>query len=70
MQNNLLMEYLDLESSAEKLCFLQKHRNDITGDFLEAVAVSMDFTESASTVELRLAEIMHYLEMRMKYERR
>ena len=69
-ETNLLMEYLDLDTYAEKLCFLQKHRADITGDFLEAVAACMDFTESAPTLELRLDQIMHYIEMLMKYERR
>ena len=69
-EENLLMTYLDLESNAEKLRFLQKHRGEITGDFLEAVAACMDFTESAPTIELRLNDIMHYLEMLMKYERR
>lgn len=69
-EENLLMKYLDLETNAEKLCFLQRHRGEITGDFLEAVAACMDFTESAPTVELRLNQIMHYLEMLMKYERR
>ena len=68
-ETNLLMEYLDLDTYAEKLCFLQKHRADITGDFLEAVAACMDFTESAPTLELRLDQIMHYIEMLMKYER-
>lgn len=69
-EKNLLMEFLDLETYGEKLCFLQKHRGEITGDFLEAVAACMDFTESAPTVELRLEQMMHYLEMLIKYERR
>lgn len=69
-EENILMQFLDLESNAEKLRFLQKHRSDITSDFLEAVAACMDFTESAPTIELRLNDIMHYLEMLMKYERR
>lgn len=69
-EKSLLMEFLDLETYGEKLCFLQKHRGEITGDFLEAVAACMDFTESAPTIELRLNQIMHYLEMLIKYERR
>lgn len=69
-EENLLMKYLDLETNAEKLRFLQKHHGEITGEFLESVAASMDFTESAPTIEQRLHEIMRYLEMLMKYERR
>lgn len=69
-EENLLMKYLDLETNAQKLRFLQKHCGEITGDFLESVAASMDFTENAPTIELRLGEIMHYLEILMKYERR
>lgn len=69
-EENLLMKFLDLETNGEKLRFLQRHRGEITGDFLESVAASMDFTENAPTLELRLDEIMHYLEILMKYERR
>lgn len=69
-EENILMQFLDLRSNAEKLRFLQKHRGEINSDFLEAVAACMDFTESAPTIELRLNDIMHYLEMLMKYERR
>lgn len=69
-EENLLIKFLDLETYGEKLCFLQKHRGEINGDFLEAVAACMDFTESAPTIELRLDQIMHYLEMLIKYERR
>ncbi len=69
-KKSMLMEYLDLETNEERLRFLQKRKADVTEAFLEAVAQSMDYTEKETSVELRLVDLMNYLRMLMKYERR
>ncbi len=69
-KKSMLMDYLDLETNEERLQFLQKRKADVTEAFLEAVAQSMDYTEKATSVELRLVDLMNYLRMLMKYERR
>ena len=69
-KKSMLMDYLDLETNEERLQFLQKRKADVTEAFLDAVAQSMDYTEKATSVELRLVDLMNYLRMLMKYERR
>ena len=69
-KKSMLMDYLDLETNEERLQFLQKRKADVTEAFLEAVAQSMDYTEKETSVELRLVDLMNYLRMLMKYERR
>lgn len=69
-KKSMIMEYLDLETNEERLQFLQRRKADVTGAFLEAVAQSMDYTEKETSVELRLYDLMNYLRMLMKYERR
>lgn len=69
-KKSMLMEYLDLKTNEERLQFLQKRKADVTEAFLEAVAQSMDYTEKKTSVELRLVDLMNYLRMLMKYERR
>lgn len=66
----MLMEYLDLGTNEERLQFLQRRKADVTGAFLEAVAQSLDYTEKETSVEFRLLDLMNYLRMLMKYERR
>lgn len=69
-KKSMLMEYLDLGTNEERLQFLQRRKADVTGAFLEAVAQSLDYTEKETSVELRLYDLMNYLRMLMKYERR
>ncbi len=69
-KKSMLMEYLDLQTNEERLQFLQRRKADVTGAFLEAVAQSLDYTEKETSVEFRLLDLMNYLRMLMKYERR
>ena len=69
-KKSMLMEYLDLGANEEGLQFLQRRKADVTGAFLEAVAQSLDYTEKGTSVEFRLLDLMNYLRMLMKYERR
>lgn len=69
-KKSMLMDYLDLETNEERLQFLQKRKADVTEAFLDAVAQSMDYTEKETSVELRLVDLMNYLRMLKKYERR
>ena len=69
-EHSLIMEFLDLMSNDEKLMFLQKHRTEITDEFLATAAMSLDFAESEKNLELRYQELMHYLKTLIKYEKR
>lgn len=69
-KKSMLMEYLDLGTNEERFQFLQRRKADVTGAFLEAVAQSLDYTEKETSVEFRLLDLMNYLRMLMKYERR
>ena len=69
-KKSMLMEYLDLGTNEERFKFLQRRKADVTGAFLEAVAQSLDYTEKETSVEFRLLDLMNYLRMLMKYERR
>lgn len=69
-KKSMIMEYLDLGTNEERLQFLQRRKADVTGAFLEAVAQSLDYTEKETSVEFRLLDLMNYLRMLMKYERR
>lgn len=69
-KKSMLMEYLDLQTNEERLQFLQRRKADVTGAFLEAIAQSLDYTEKETSVEFRLLDLMNYLRMLMKYERR
>ena len=69
-EHSLLMQFLDLSTNEEKVKFLQRIKLDITDEFLTAVAQSLEFTESQKTLEMRYEDIIHYLKMLMKYEKR
>lgn len=67
---NQIMTFLELDTNEEKIKFLQKNEEQISDEFLTAAALSLDFTESSDILEIRYKELMKYLEMLVKYERR
>lgn len=67
---SLIIEFLDLDSNAEKIKYLQKIKLDITDQFLATAAQSLDFVENATTLEARYQDLMHYLKTLTKFERR
>ena len=69
-KQSLIMQFLDLESNAEKRRFLQTHQSRLSDEFLSAVAMSLDYTESSNDLEIRYHEIIKYLDTLAKFERR
>lgn len=67
---SLIMEFLDLDTKEEKVEFLQRERMNITGDFLCAAAMSLDYVESREDPDLRYEDLMHYLKTLIRYENR
>lgn len=65
---NLIEEFLDLDENDQKLHFLQKHKRDITEKFISIVAQSMDFVEKETSLEMRYQDILHFINIKMKYE--
>ena len=64
----LIIQFLDCESNEAKLQFLQRHRSELTEQFLTAASESLGYAESEKTVELRYEGMMGYLRMKIKYE--
>lgn len=67
-QQKMLMAFLDLRTTNEKIAYLQKVRAEITPEFLEVAALSMDFVENDGNVEERFSSLIHFLQTREKYE--
>lgn len=64
------MEFLDLDTKEEKVEFLQRERMNMTGDFLSAAAMSLDYVENSEDVDLRYEDLMHYLRTLIRFENR
>lgn len=64
----LIIQFLDCESNEAKLQFLQKHRLELTEQFLITAAESLGYAEPEKTLELRYDGIISHLKMKMKYE--
>ena len=69
-KQSLIMQFLELDSNAEKKLFLQNNRVNITSELLSAVAMSMDYVESSQDLAIRYENIIKYLDTLMKFERR
>ncbi|TDA22230.1 DUF1653 domain-containing protein [Extibacter muris] len=69
-ERNLIMEFLDLDTKEEKVEFLQRERMNMTGDFLSAAAMSLDYVENSEDLDLRYEGLMHYLRTMIRFENR
>lgn len=69
-EESLIMEFLELDENEDRAEFLMKHRSQLTGRFLTVAAESLEFAESAETIEERWAALMRFLKTKMKYESR
>lgn len=69
-KQSLILQFLELEDTLEKKKFLQSHEKEMSDDFLSAAAMSLDYTEVSSDIELRYHELLKYLDMLIKFERR
>ncbi len=67
-QDTLIGEFLDKKTYEEKVDFLQLHKQEMSEEFLSIAAQSMEFTEKASTLEMRYQDMLKYLKTLIKYE--
>ena len=69
MENqNMILEFLDLESTGDKVQYLMQNKEHITEQFLSVAAHSLDFVENTGSVEERLEELVKYLKTVSRYE--
>lgn len=64
----LIMEFLDLDSTNDKIQFLLQNKDKVTSNFLSIVAQSLDFAENEGELRERLDDILKYLRTISKYE--
>lgn len=64
----LIMEFLDLDSTNDKIQFLLQNKDKVTSNFLSIVAQSLDFAENEGDLSERLDDILKYLRTISKYE--
>lgn len=65
----LIMGFLEQDTVREKLNFLTRVKDEISDNFLEIVAQSLDFVESETNLSARYESILQYLRMVEKYEK-
>lgn len=68
VETDIVMDYLDLDTVDEKIRYLLRVKEDITEDFLQVVAQSLDFTENEGSIEQRYEDILKYLRTLAKFE--
>lgn len=66
----LLMEFLDLETFAEKREFLRLHSKEVTDKFIDDVGTVMDLTIKKGETEDRLRELISCLSTMSRYDGR
>ncbi len=64
----LILDFLNLENSDEKIEYLLRVKEEITENFIQAVAQSLDFVENAGSLEERYEDILKYLRTLSKFE--
>lgn len=65
-----IMDFLELSTATEKIKYLENAKDELTEDFMEVVAQSLDFAEKEGTLEERYWAVIQYLKMLEKYEMR
>ncbi len=65
---NMIMEYLEQDSTDDKIEYLLRAKDHITEEFISAAAQSLDFTESEKELPDRYDAILRYLRTIAKYE--
>ena len=69
MENSsLVMDFLEQDTTDEKIKFLLRNKDRVTEGFLSVVAQSLDFIESKDTLEARYDDILRYLRTVSKFE--
>jgi len=65
---HMIMEYLEQDSTEDKIEYLLRAKDHITEEFISAAAQSLDFTESEKELTDRYDAILRYLRTIAKYE--
>lgn len=69
MENqNMIFDFLDLDSTNDKIQYLVHNKEKVTENFLSVVAQSLDFAESKGDLEERFEDILKYLRTVSRYE--
>lgn len=66
----LILQFLDLEDPKKQAEFLRAHQDDMTDMFLKSAAVSLDFVETSTDIQLRCQDMIRFLNTKVKYEKR
>ncbi|MBQ8558829.1 MAG: DUF1653 domain-containing protein [Tyzzerella sp.] len=66
--HGMIMEYLDLDTVSDKIEYLLRVKDQITEEFIEVVAQSLEFTENAGSLVERYEAILRYLRTVARYE--
>lgn len=69
-RESFLSEFLDAMSDEDKLSIIQKRRTEITAEFLDAAAQSMDFILNGEDLESSMQDFENYLRTKIRYERK
>ena len=64
----IIMGYLEKDTSSDKIEYLLRVRDQIGENFLEVVAQSLDFVENPGSVQERFDAIVSYLRTLARYE--
>ena len=67
---SLILRFLDLEDPKKQAEFLTAHRGEVTDKFLTSAAVSLDYPEKGKDLETRCSDLIHYLNTRVKDEKK
>ena len=65
---NLIFEFLDLDTANDKIQYLMQNKEKITDNFISVVAQSLDFAESKGNLEERFEDVLKYLRTVSRYE--
>ena len=64
----MIFDFLDLDSTNDKIQYLVHNKEKVTENFLSVVAQSLDFAESKGDLEERFEDILKYLRTVSRYE--
>lgn len=68
LDQNMIFDFLDLDSTNDKIQYLMHNKEKVTENFLSVVAQSLDFAESKGDLEERFEDILKYLRTVSRYE--
>ncbi len=64
----LVMGYFEQEAIEDKIDYMVRVKDDVTDNFLQVVAQSLDFVENEGELQERYNALLKYLQMRARFE--